>query len=140
MTTEPLSDDGTRWSERDFHGDAPARRTLLERGATAGVLTVAAFVVFLMAVQHEMAECEDACFDGPLRTHESGHPWTGYEGAWQWQAQWLLALAGLVCGIAATASASRYGWRHWTRALVLAGMLLSAGWVVWRLLEPAVPA
>jgi hypothetical protein len=127
------------WGNRDFHDEVPSGRTLLERGTTAALVTALAFVVMLLAIQHENTDCGQACYDGGLRSYESGHAWTAYQDSWQWQAQWGLGIAGIVLALAALASAGRYAWRRWTLALNAAAVLCAAGWVVWRVLEPAIP-
>jgi hypothetical protein len=117
----------------------PARR-LWERARTAGLLTAATFVVFLVALQHEDTACGDACYDGGLRTYEGGHHWTAYEGAWQWQAQWLLALGALLTALAALVTTERLSLRRRTSGLMALSVLLAVTWVAWRLLEPPIPS
>jgi hypothetical protein len=128
------------WTERDFRMDVPAPRRLLERAATAGAVTVVAFFVMLLAIQHESSGCGDACYDGGLRTYEPGHAWTAYEGAWQWQAQWALGVGAFVLGLAALATSGRHRLRGRSMALTLGSVALVAAWLAWRLLEPAPPA
>jgi hypothetical protein len=135
----PSADRAGGWSNRDFHDEVPRRRRLIERGATSAVATLLAFVVFLAAIQHEYKDCGDACYDGGLRTYEPGHGWTAYQGSWQWQGQWALALLALVLGFAAIATSTRMGLTRWTRGLLLATVVCSAAWIAWRVLEPAVP-
>jgi hypothetical protein len=127
------------WSNRDFHDEVSARRGMLQRGVTAGVVTVAAFVVMLLAIQHENTDCGDACYDGGLRSYESGHAWTAYQDSWQWQAQWALGIIGIVLGLGALATSGRYAWRRWTLALNCAAVACMAGWILWRVLEPPIP-
>jgi hypothetical protein len=117
----------------------PARRPW-ERAKTAGVMTALTFVLFLVAMQHENSACGQACYDGGLRTYEAGHHWTAYEGAWQWQAQWLVALGALVTAFAALATTERLSLRRQTAGLMAASVLLATVWIAWRLLEPAVPS
>jgi hypothetical protein len=127
------------WGNRDFHDEVPAPRRLLERGVAAAGVTVAAFVVMLLAIQHENTDCSDACYDGGLRSYESGHAWTAYQDSWQWQAQWALGIAGIVLGLGALATSGRYAWRRWTLALNCAAVACMAGWILWRVLEPPIP-
>jgi hypothetical protein len=117
----------------------PARR-LWERAKTAGLLTALTFVVFLVAMQHEDTSCGDACYDGGLRTYEGGHHWTAYEGAWQWQAQWLIALGALLAAFAALVTTERLSLRRLTTGLMALSVLLAVTWVAWRLLEPPIPS
>jgi hypothetical protein len=70
---------------------------------------------------------------------EGGHAWTAYQDAWQWQAQWGIALGALVLGLAALATASRFALRRWTTGLTVASAALAIAWVAWRVLEPAIP-
>ena len=127
------------WGNRDFHDEVPAPRTALERGIVAAWVTVGAFIVMLLAIQHENSACGDACYDGGLRSYESGHAWTAYQDSWQWQAQWGLGIAGLVLALAALATAGRYVWRRWTLAFNVLAIVCCLGWVAWRLLEPPIP-
>jgi hypothetical protein len=117
----------------------PARR-LWERARTAGLLTALTFVVFLVAMQHENTGCGDACYDSGLRTYEGGHHWTAYEGAWQWQAQWVIALGALLAAFAALVTTERLSLRRRTTGLMVASVLLALTWVAWRLLEPPIPS
>lgn len=116
----------------------PTRRTW-ERARTAGAMTAAAFVVFLLAMQHENTACDQACYDTGLRTFERGHHWTAYEGAWQWQAQWLLGLGALVAAFAALVSTERLALRRWTTRFLMASVVFAVAWIVWRVLEPPIP-
>jgi hypothetical protein len=127
------------WGNRDFHDEVPTRRGLLERGVTASMTTALAFIVFLLAIQHENSGCGDACYDGGLRSYESGHAWTAYEGSWQWQAQWGLGLFGLLLGLGALVASSRFIWRRWAFGLNVAAALCVLAWLAWRVLEPAIP-
>jgi hypothetical protein len=117
----------------------PARRPWA-RAKTAGTMTALAFVLFLLAMQHENSACGQACYDGGLRTYEAGHHWTAYEGAWQWQAQWLIALGALATAFGALATTERLSLRRQTTGLMAASVLLATAWIAWRLLEPAVPS
>jgi hypothetical protein len=134
------TDHAGSWNNRDFHDEVPRRRRLRERGLTAGLVTVAAFAVFLVAIQHEITGCRDACYDNGLRTYEGGHVWTAYDGSWQWQAQWLLGLLALVLGAASLATSTRMGLRRRTTALLSASLAASVLWILWRVLEPAIPS
>jgi hypothetical protein len=51
----------------------------------------------------------------------------------------VLGVGGFVLALAALASTGRYHWRHWTVRFGLAAVALSAGWVLWLALEPALP-
>jgi hypothetical protein len=128
------------WSNRDFHDEVAKPRTALERGLVAAWVTSLAFVVMLLAIQHENTACGQACYDGGLRSYESGHAWTAYQGSWQWQAQWAIGIAGLVFGLAALATAGRYAWRRWTLAFNVLALGCSLGWLAWWLLEPTIPS
>jgi hypothetical protein len=128
------------WAARDFRAEAAPRRQRFARGILAAAATVVAFVFFLVAITHELTGCGDACYDGGLRSYEDGHAWTAYEGAWQWQAQWGLGLAGLVLALGALLSSGRYAWRWWSAGLLAAAVACDVAYVAWRLLEPAVPS
>jgi hypothetical protein len=128
------------WSNRDFHDEVPAPRRALERGVVAAWVTGLAFLVMLLAMQHENMACGDACYDGGLRSYEPGHAWTGYEGAWQWQAQWALGVAAFVLALSALGTAGRYAWRRWTVAGNLLALVACVTWITWWLLEPPIPS
>jgi multisubunit Na+/H+ antiporter MnhB subunit len=117
----------------------PARRPW-ERAKTAGVTTALTFVVFLVAMQHETSACGQACYDTGLRTYVGGQHWTAYEGAWQWQAQWLIAFGALIAAIASLVTTERLSLRRWTTRLLALSVLLGGAWVAWRLLEPPIPS
>jgi hypothetical protein len=127
------------WGNRDFHDEVPAPRNAFERGVVAAWVTVVAFVVMLLAIQHENIACGQACYDGGLRSYESGHAWTAYVGSWQWQAQWALGIAGFVLALAALVTAGRYAWRRWTLAANALAIGCCATWIAWWLLEPPIP-
>jgi hypothetical protein len=128
------------WGNRDFHDEVPRRAKLIQGTALAAGVTVVTFFIMLLAIGHESQDCGHNCHDGDgILAHEPGHPWTGYQDSWQWQAQWLLGVGSLVLAFAALVASTRSRWRRWTPAgLVLAG-LCAAGWVAWVLLEPANP-
>lgn len=128
------------WAGRDFRSEAVRRRSGLARGAVAALVTVVAFLVFLLEITYELSGCGDACYDTRTRTYEAGHSWTAYENAWQWQAQWGLALAALLLGLAALASSGRHAWRWWTAGLVAAAVACDLAYAAWRLLAPAIPS
>jgi hypothetical protein len=133
----PMSEE--TWAERDFRNEPVARRRILERRGVAGMVLAAALFVFLLAAQHESNKCGNDCFDTGLRPNDPGHAWTGYEGAWQWQIQWGLALVALVIALVATVLGGRFSRRRRAAALTLVAAVLSATWIVWRVLEPAIP-
>lgn len=128
------------WSNRDFYDEVPRRRRLVEGTELAAVVTVVTFFIMLLAVGHESHDCGLNCFDGDgILPHESGHPWTGYQESWQWQAQWLLGVGSLAFAFAALVASTRAGWRRWTPLGLVLAVLCGAGWVAWVLLEPANP-
>jgi hypothetical protein len=127
------------WNNRDFHDEVATPRSALERGIVAAWVTVVAFVVMLLAIQHENTSCRDACYDGGLRSYEGGHAWTAYQDSWQWQAQWGLGVAAIVLAVAALATSGRYAWRRWTLALNVVAIACCLAWIAWRVLEPAIP-
>ena len=135
---EPVSD--LSWAERQFPEEpTPRRRWLERRGVAASIFVFAAFV-FLAAVQHEANDCGTACLDIGLSTNEPGKPWTWYQGAWQWQIQWGIALLGLAAGFAGLTLGSRFRHRRLAGLLTGAAAVLACAWIVWRVLEPAVPS
>jgi hypothetical protein len=129
---------GQSWRERDFRTDVPQRRRLLERRTVAVLTLVVAFVVFLLAIQHQTTSCDQDCFDTGVRTHQSGHSWTSYDGAWQWQAQYLLAIGAFAVAIAAVVLAGRYTKRRVAAVLVVAALALDALWGAWVALQPPI--
>jgi hypothetical protein len=120
--------------------DLPTERPLLERRWVSVTIAVATFIVFMYAIAHENNACRGACYDISERPYESGHPWTAYQDSWQWQVQWLLGVGGFGAALAALATSSRARLRRWTLALEGPAVLLSAGWILWRALEPGLPS
>jgi hypothetical protein len=128
------------WVNRDFHDEVPVRRRLVARGWVAAAVTLGTFVVFFYAIGHESNACGLACYDISERPYEPGHAWTAYRQSWQWQAQWALGVGGFVAALGALATTSRYRLRSLTPVLNAVAVLLAAGWLVWRALEPALPS
>jgi hypothetical protein len=128
------------WGNRDFHDEVPRRRRLVEGTGLAVTVTVLTFIVMVLAVDHEARDCGLNCHDGDgILAHEPGHPWTGYQESWQWQAQWLLGVGSLAIAVAALAASTRTRWRRWAPVGLVLAVLCAAGWVAWALLEPANP-
>jgi hypothetical protein len=136
----PVKDRPGGWRNRDFHDEVPRRARLVERTPLAGVVTALTFFIMLLAVGHESRDCGLNCHDGDgILPHEPGHAWTGYQEAWQWQAQWLLGVGSLALAFAALVASTRARWRRWTPLGLALAVLCAAAWVAWVLLEPANP-
>lgn len=128
------------WGNRDFYDEVPRRRRLVEGTGLAAGVTVVTFFIMLLAVGHESQDCGLNCHDGDgILRHEGGHPWTGYQESWQWQAQWLLGVGSLAFAVAALVASTRTDWRRWTPLGLVLAVLCGAAWVAWVLLEPANP-
>jgi hypothetical protein len=128
------------WGNRDFYDEVPRRARLVERTGLSAVITVGTFIIMLFAVGHESHDCGLNCHDGDgILPHEAGHPWTGYQNAWQWQAQWLLGIGSLAFAFAALVASTRTTWRRWTPVGNALAVLCAVAWMVWVLLEPANP-
>jgi hypothetical protein len=91
-------DDYVAWRERDLSVRQPRGRGWMVR-ALAYATAVTGFVVLLMDVQRDPNRCHPNCFDGSDNTFESGHVWTAYFGAWQWEAQLLLGWLGFLVSL-----------------------------------------
>ncbi|WCB94152.1 hypothetical protein DSM104299_02880 [Baekduia alba] len=141
MATEHRSDVRPGgWGNRDFYDEVARPRRLLERGATSAIVCAGAFLVMLLAITHENHDCGLACSDGDgILPYQGGHAWTAYQDAWQWQAQWVLGIGGLVLGLAALAASTRFALRRWTLVLNALAVGCALSWIAWRLLEPPIP-
>jgi hypothetical protein len=91
--------------------------------------------LLLVALNEDQERCEQECF-GTYRTYESGHPWTNYHDAWQWDAQNAIAAVGFILAVAGALSLVG---EHLRRAVVLTVVSygFSATWLVWNALSPA---
>jgi hypothetical protein len=128
------------WGNRDFHDEVPRPRRFAERTGLSVAVTVGAFIIMLFAVGHESHDCGLNCHDGDgILPHEPGHPWTGYQEAWQWQAQWLLGVGSLAFAVAALIASTRASWRRWTPVGNALAVLCAVAWLVWVLVQPANP-
>jgi hypothetical protein len=128
------------WGNRDFHDEVPKPRRFLERGVTSAIITIGAFVVMMLAIQHESRDCGASCADGDgILARQDGHAWTSYQDSWQWQAQWALGVGALVLALVALCTSTRHAWRYWTLGCNIGALVLAAGWIAWLVLEPAIP-
>jgi len=128
------------WGNRDFYDEAPPRRRWLERGITSAAVTFGAFLVLMAALQHESRDCGANCADGDgILARQDGLAWTAYQDSWQWQAQWALGVASILLAGAALATSTRFALLRWTLVLNVAAVLCAVAWIVWRVLEPAIP-
>ena len=93
------------------------------------------FALLLVALNEDQERCAQECF-GTYRTYESGHPWTNYHDAWQWDAQNAIAAVGFILAVAGALSLVG---EHLRRAVVLTVLSFgfSATWLVWNALSPA---
>ena len=98
-------------------------------------LAITGFVILLMDIQRDPNRCHQNCFDGSDHTFESGHVWTAYFDAWQWEAQLVLGWAAFVAGIWALWAAGRRSRRETIASLALS-IVLIAVWVVWLTVQP----
>jgi hypothetical protein len=105
-------------------------------GRGIGLWTFLALLLLLNAQRRDSVRCDQDCY-GTYRTFEPGHAWTNYDDAWQWDAQNAIVSAGFVAAIAGLVLvlASRR-----RKAVILTGvsMLLSAAYVLWVQLSPAI--
>jgi hypothetical protein len=133
--TDAADDDYVGWRERDLSVGQPSdRRWLVRLLAYATALT--GFVVLLMDVQRDPNRCHPNCFDGSDNTFESGHVWTAYFGAWQWEAQLMLGWLAFLVSLWAVYVAGRRGRRR-TIASLAASIALIAVWIVWLTVQPS---
>jgi hypothetical protein len=129
------ADDYVAWRQRDLSVRQPRGRQWMVR-LLAYATAVTAFVVLLMEVQRDPDRCHPNCFDGSDNTFESGHVWTAYFGAWQWEVQLLLGWLGFLVSLGALYVAGRRS-RGWTIASLGASVALIAVWIVWVTVQPS---
>jgi hypothetical protein len=96
---------------------------------------VTAFVVLLMSVQRDPVRCHPNCFDGSDRTFASGHVWTAYSDAWQWEVQHAIGWLGLFASFWALYAAGHRSPRVTAASLGLT-VALVGGWIVWVTVQP----
>ena len=127
------------WRHARFDGRAARDRLATWLSRAAGAILLGNFVVLLAAMQHEENRCGQDCYDVGLRPYEAGHSWTSYEGAWQWEAMYVLAVAALVASVVAAVVVWRDD-RSSRAARVVPGLALALGvaWLAWRILAPGV--
>jgi hypothetical protein len=89
---------------------------------------VGSLVILANASLQWAMKCDDVCWS-PADTSGGGRSWTGNASAWQWDAQFALALGGFLAALAAFYFATiRRG--PLVAAIGLAGILCGA-WAVW---------
>jgi hypothetical protein len=128
-------DEYVGWRQRDLSVRQPRRRRWMIR-ALAYATTVTGFVVLLMEVQRDPNRCHPNCFDGSDNTFESGHVWTGYFDAWQWEAQLVIGWLAFLVSLWALYVAGRRS-RRLTIAALGATIALIAVWIVWVTVQPS---
>jgi hypothetical protein len=128
-------DEYVRWRHRDLSVRQGRDRRWMVR-ALAYATTVTGFVVLLMDVQRDPNRCHPNCFDGSDNTFESGHVWTGYFDAWQWEAQLVIGWLAFVVSLWALYVAGRRS-RRWTIASLGVSIALIAVWIVWITVQPS---
>jgi hypothetical protein len=104
--------------------------------ALAYATSVTGFVVLLMDVQRDPNRCHPNCFDGSDSTFESGHVWTAYFDAWQWEAQLLIGWLAFLVSLWALYVAGRRSRRQTIAGLGLS-IALILGWIVWVTVQPS---
>jgi hypothetical protein len=128
-------DDYVTWREADLSVRQPRARLWMVR-LLAWATAVTGFVVLLMDVQRDPNRCHPNCFDGSDHTFESGHPWTAYGNAWQWEAQMVVGWLAFLVSLWALYVAGRRSRRQTVVALG-ASLSLIAVWVVWLTVQPS---
>src|SRR5689334_24009595 len=116
------------WREADLRVRQPRARLRAIRVLTWAT-AITAFVVLLMDVQRDPNRCHPNCFDGSDNTFESGHVWTAYFGAWQWEAQLVLGWLAFIASLWALYVVGRRSRRHTVAALGVTVALI-AFWIV----------
>jgi hypothetical protein len=129
-------EDSVGWRERDLsvRQGRRDRRWMVRRLAYA--TTVTGFVVLLMDVQRDPNRCHPNCFDGSDNTSETGHVWTAYFDAWQWEVQLLIGWLGFLVSLWALYVAGRRS-RPQTVASLGSSIVLIAAWIVWVTVQPS---
>jgi hypothetical protein len=134
-TGEAAEEEYVSWRERDLSVRQPRGWRWTVRALAYG-LTVTGFIVLLMDVQRDPDRCHPNCFDGSDNTFESGHVWTAYFGAWQWEAQLVLGWIAFIASLWALYVAGRRSRRHTVAALGVT-LALIAVWIVWLTVQPS---
>src|ERR671933_1009471 len=129
------ADDYVAWRERDLSVRQPRGRRWIVR-LLAYATAATGFVVLLMDVQRDPHRCHPNCFDGSDNTFESGHVWTAYFGAWQWEAQLVLGWLAFLISLWAVYVAGRRS-RRLTIASLALTLALIAVWIVWLTVQPS---
>jgi hypothetical protein len=129
------ADDYVAWRERDLSVRQPRGRRWIVR-LLAYATAATGFVVLLMDVQRDPNRCHPNCFDGSDNTFESGHVWTAYFGAWQWEAQLVLGWLAFLVSLWAVYVAGRRS-RRQTVASLAVSLALIAAWIVWLTVQPS---
>src|SRR5919202_72725 len=128
-------DEYVGWRERDLSVRQPRGRRWMVR-LLAYATAATGFVVLLMDVQRDPNRCHPNCFDGSDNTFESGHVWTAYFGAWQWEAQLVLGWLAFLISLWAVYVAGRRS-RRLTVASLAMSVALIAAWIVWLTVQPS---
>src|SRR4051794_1673036 len=84
----------------------------------SGLGAIASLYALLISGYLALAACDEVC--------DSGRSWHGNQGAWQWRAQFLIALAAMWFAVT-TSAAIVTGRRAWWRGVC--AVVLWAGWV-----------
>lgn len=90
--------------------------------ASLAVLIISLATVMPYALYRGLLQCDELC------DSESG--WRADQGAWQWKAQLIVALVGIVASIIAVRGAWRNGWR----GVRFAGMVAIPSYITWAVL------
>jgi len=105
-------------------------RTKLAAAGVAVVLLAIAILTLGACLRWSM-RCDEGCYSP---ASSPGQPWTRYEDAWQWHAQFAVALLAMIVAGAALAIVRRRP----AHGLLAAGVALTlAGtWIAWYLASP----
>ena len=123
------------WRESDFRErDRKNPRRWIGRGIH--VWTVVALLVLLNEQRRDGVRCDQDCY-GTYRTYESGHPWTNYTDAWQWDAQNILMTIAFLAALSASVFQIAHNRRR-AVILTIASIGLTVAFIAWVQLSPPV--
>ena len=125
----------SNWRESNLH-EPEQRDPRRWIGRGIALWTFVALLLLLNAQRRDSVRCDQDCY-GTYRTFEPGHAWTNYDDSWQWDAQSAVMSVGFIAAIVGLflLLASR---RRKAVMLTGASMLLSAAYLLWVQLSPAI--
>src|SRR3990170_4974261 len=117
---------------------APSNRRRIATALVPLLVLAPTVALLLAALLRWGMRCDETCRDRTGEGAEPGQPWPAYESSWQWDAQFALAVVGLLAAVAAVWFAQRTRWRA-TALAIGCTIAFGGGWVLWYQLSPGGP-